>query len=344
MMRVSWSLLAGSPQDVLTEALFCQRNGLDGVWWLDYQGPSDPEAAPNPELYVMMSMLASSTVGIFIGSMVTDVLKRHPMITAHAFATLSHIAPNRIILGLGAGGGTSHIPFGIPLDNLASKLEEGIEVIRALWRATPSSPAIFHGCHFQLNRAYLPILPMSKIPIYVAAYGPKMLKITAQKADGWIPESHTPQSYKKVLAKIENQRRSKARKEKVFEPCLAVIYYPFGPDEKTRLKLLKAARIQLAFYPDLLKTIDSDVPHPGLKGHQLAQKPDQWNKVASMIPDKIADSVLIYGTIDQCVERIWKLWESGCRHIIFEPYWIEQNKVKEAIEIAGKKIKPQLPK
>lgn len=44
-------------------------------------------------------------------ALVADVCRRHPAITAHAFATLSHLAPGRVILGLGAGGGASHFPL-----------------------------------------------------------------------------------------------------------------------------------------------------------------------------------------------------------------------------------------
>lgn len=67
------------------------------------------------------------------------------MVTTHAFASLSQIASTRLILGLGAGAGTSHFSYGIKLSHLATRLEEGIKVIRALWDSTPEQPAYFKG-------------------------------------------------------------------------------------------------------------------------------------------------------------------------------------------------------
>ncbi|GEM_PF-5811816 len=101
------------------------------------------------------------------------------MVIAHGFATLTRIVPSGIILGLGAGAGSSHIPYGIKMEGLAAKLEEGIKVIRALWEASPESPVSFRGRHFSLSRAGPPLKPKKEIPIYVASYGPKMLRIAS---------------------------------------------------------------------------------------------------------------------------------------------------------------------
>lgn len=65
-----------------------------------------------------------NTRRMFVGLLITDVLRRHPMTTAHAFATLDRFAPNRVKLGLGAGGGLCHIPYGINIKYLTTKLEE----------------------------------------------------------------------------------------------------------------------------------------------------------------------------------------------------------------------------
>lgn len=139
-MKVSWSLYGlNGIEGLIGEASICESKGLNGVWYPDYQAP----LCNWPELYTVLTSIALSSKRLFIGSLVTDVLRRHPMVTAHAFASLSHIAPGRVILGLGGGGGTSHLPYGIEMDHLSSKLEEGITMIRSLWNATEHSPAEF---------------------------------------------------------------------------------------------------------------------------------------------------------------------------------------------------------
>jgi phthiodiolone/phenolphthiodiolone dimycocerosates ketoreductase len=175
-MRLSWSLASLTIPELTEEARLCEAVGLDSVWYPDYQAPF----AEWPELYVVLTSVALNTSKLFVGSLVTDVLRRHPMVTAHAFASLSHIAPKRLILGLGARAGSSHFPYGIELDSLAIRLDEGIRVIRELWSSTVEKPAHFKGKHFSLKKAGSPLKPSSNILIYVASYGPKMLEITAK--------------------------------------------------------------------------------------------------------------------------------------------------------------------
>jgi len=335
-MRLSWSLASSVVSKLIEEARLCEAVGLDGVWYPDYQAPF----AEWPELYIVLTSVALNTKKPFVGSLVTDVLRRHPMVTAHAFASLSHIAPKRFILGLGAGAGSSHFPYGIRLDNLATRLDEGIRVIRRLWESTVEKPAYFEGKYFSLKKACSPLKPSGDIPIYVASYGPKMLEITARLADGWIPEAHTPQTYRTMLEKIFAHMKKTGKRQEDFEPCLAVVYYPFEPDENAYNRILSAAKHYLATYPDILWSAGHGANHPGLRTQQLMAKPDLWNQLAEKVPDKLADTTIIYGTAEECVEKIAKFREAGCRHMIFEPYWIEKDKLKEALEITSRKIKP----
>lgn len=337
-MRLSWSLASSTVPKLVEEASLCEAVGLDGVWYPDYQAPF----AEWPELYVALTSVALNTGRLFIGSLVTDVLRRHPMVTAHAFASLSYVAPKRLILGLGAGAGSSHLAYGIKMDNLASRLEEGIKVIRSLWKSTSEKPAYFKGRHFNLKKAGSPCKPLSNIPIYVASYGPRMTAMTARLADGWIPEAHTPQTYKATLEKIFLHMKGAGKKRAEFEPCLAAVYYPFEPDENAYERILSAAKHYLATYPDTLWSAGHGANHPGLRTQHLMAKPNLWNQLAQKVPNKLADSTIIYGTPNQCVKKIAKFREARCRHIILEPYWIEENKIEEALKIAGRKIKQKI--
>ncbi len=269
-------------------------------------------------------------------------MRRHPMVAAHAFASLSHIAPNRIILGLGAGAGSSHFYYGIRLDHLAARLEEGIAVIKALWRAIPEKPADFKGKHFSLERAGSPLKPVSNIPIYLASYGPRMIDITARMADGWIPESHTPSTYKTTLEKIYSSMEQFGREAEELEPCLAVIFYPFEPDEDAYKRILNAAKHYLAAYPDIQWSAGQGADHPGLRTQELMLMPEFWNALANKVPDKLADSTIVYGNVEECIDRIAKFRDAGCLHILLEPYWIEKDRITEALRILGQKIKTKI--
>jgi len=77
---------------IAEEARLCELAELDGVWHFGYEAPF----SGTPELLVVLSQLATSTERCFAGSLVTDVVRRHPMVVAHAFATLSYLAPGRV--------------------------------------------------------------------------------------------------------------------------------------------------------------------------------------------------------------------------------------------------------
>jgi alkanesulfonate monooxygenase SsuD/methylene tetrahydromethanopterin reductase-like flavin-dependent oxidoreductase (luciferase family) len=169
-----------------------------------------------------------------------------------------------------------------------------------------------------------------------------MIEITAKLADGWIPESHTPKTYKTTLEKIFKTLEECDRKIEEFEPCLAVVYYPFEPDEEAYKRILNQAKLYLALYPDIQWSAGYGAKHPSLRTHQLLLKPKLLDELTRKVPNKLADSTLVYGEIEDCIDKIARFREAGCRHIIFEPYWIEKAKVKEALKIAGRRIKPKV--
>lgn len=324
----------GKPlEDLEAEATMCEDAGLDGVWYPDYQGPTGPDHA-YPELLVTLTALARATRRIFVGSLVTDVLRRHPMVTAHAFATLSHLAPGRVILGLGAGGGTSHLPFGISLDNPAPRLREGIEVIRRLWRATTEAPADFEGKFFQLRQAVLPIRPRGSIPLYVAAFGPWMLRVAGEAADGWVPEAHTPETYEDARAAVQAARP--ATGDGPFDWCVALLFYPFEPDGAQRQRLLSAAKLMLAFNVDILRRLMPAAVPADLRSTDLAAQPRRWDQLADAIPDAAAAQSMLLGPVEVCVERLRQYQATGCQHIVLEPYWrMTPAEIRQAIAAAG---------
>jgi hypothetical protein len=168
------------------------------------------------------------------------------------------------------------------------------------------------------------------------------IEITAELADGWIPESHTPATYRTTLDKIHSLMKRFGRRAEEVEPCLAAIFYPFEPGEASYKRILNAAKHYLAAYPDIQWAAGLGQKHPGFRTQLLMAKPWLWDELASQVPDSLADSTIIYGGVEECVERIARFGNAGCRHIVLEPYWIEKDRLRDAIEIAGRKIRPYI--
>jgi alkanesulfonate monooxygenase SsuD/methylene tetrahydromethanopterin reductase-like flavin-dependent oxidoreductase (luciferase family) len=118
-----------------------------------------------------------------------DLPLRPPTVMAKAAATLDVMSGGRFELGLGAGAnvdlaanfGAKRRTTGESID----ALEEAIEVIRLLWSEEHS--VSFKGRWYSLNDARPGPLPAHPIGIWLGAFRPRMLRLVARKADGWLP-------------------------------------------------------------------------------------------------------------------------------------------------------------
>lgn len=162
--------------------------GFDSAWDCDHLvQPSHPEN-PYFEGWTLLAGLAAMTTRIRIGVLVSSNTFRHPAILAKEAITLDHISDGRLEVGMGAGWYESeHRMFGLDFPKtkeLVSRFKEAVEVVDELLRNETSSYA---GHYYQLDKATSLPRPVQKPrpPLTLAAFGPRMLKIAAARADTW---------------------------------------------------------------------------------------------------------------------------------------------------------------
>ena len=128
------------------------------------------------EAYVNMAAVALNTTRVKIGTGVTNPLTRHPSVVASAYATLEEYSPGRMIVGIGLGD-SSVETMGMKPAKL-SFFEKTMQQMRDL----------LAGNEVQLETGKIHLLQpcKGKIPIYIAASGPKMLELSGRIADGII--------------------------------------------------------------------------------------------------------------------------------------------------------------
>src|SRR6059036_4022367 len=214
-------LAANEPfQQIIKRAQFCEKHGFDSVL-IDDHLLYGTEAAAAPEPFTTLAAIAAGTRRIRVGIAVTDVVRRHPAIIAQTLATLSNQFPKRLFLGLGAGDPMNQTPFGFSAEHRVGRLEEGLKIIRQLWNSSIEKPQDYKGRFFTLNNAYLQAGQEKQPvpPIYLAAFGPRMLRLAGEAADGWIPHCHTPTTYKTDLDTIRASVRQAKRDLDTFSPA-----------------------------------------------------------------------------------------------------------------------------
>jgi alkanesulfonate monooxygenase SsuD/methylene tetrahydromethanopterin reductase-like flavin-dependent oxidoreductase (luciferase family) len=168
----------GSVQ-VYPDVRLAEKRGFTHAWLYDSQMLTS-------DVYAALALCAANTKKIFLGPGVTNPASRIAPLTACAIASINALAPGRVILGIGTGN-TARRTLGMPAARLAV-LREHIEVCRGLLAG--KTTAYQEGERRRMIRFLNPksgaINLQKKIPIYVAASGPKSLELAGEVADGVI--------------------------------------------------------------------------------------------------------------------------------------------------------------
>lgn len=162
------------------------------------------------EMASIMGACAAVTENVQLISSVTEPLRRHPALIAQTFLTLDHISNGRVVLGIGAGEIENVQPYGLNYSGQVGKFREALKIIRHIWD-TPE-PFNFDGKFWKMKDAVVSLRPAVEgkpPPIWIAALGPKMLEITAEYGDGWIPTLLQPKDFGKGLRTIQDFRKKK---------------------------------------------------------------------------------------------------------------------------------------
>jgi probable F420-dependent oxidoreductase len=175
----------GSPPPAIALAERAEAIGFDSVWVYDHFFSNLPDERPRTpvhEAWTIVSAVAARTSRVEIGQLVMCTAYRPPGLLAKMAATADAVSGGRLILGLGAGWhAEEYRAFGYPFDHRVDRFEEAIEIIAPLVRGELVS---FEGRYHRANGAEL--LPLDRpIPVLIASFGGRMLRLTARFADAW---------------------------------------------------------------------------------------------------------------------------------------------------------------
>lgn len=145
-----------------------------------------------------MGFLAAVSKRAQIGSAILPIYSRTPTLLAMTAVGLDQLSGGRFILGLGTSNPQVIEGFhGVPYDAPIGRTREIIDICRQVWAR--EAPLEHHGPNYDVPLAAgegtglgkpLKIIGRprrSRIPIYVAALGPKNVEMTAELAEGWLP-------------------------------------------------------------------------------------------------------------------------------------------------------------
>ncbi|WP_329562725.1 LLM class F420-dependent oxidoreductase [Kitasatospora sp. NBC_01266] len=198
-----WGL--GLDADNIAVAQEADRLGYSVCWAAEAYGS---DAA------TVLSYVAAKTERIDVGSAIFQIPARTPAMTAMTAATLDTLSGGRFRLGLGVSGPqVSEGWYGVKFDKPLARTREYVEIIR---KAMSRERLVHEGANWTLplpggpgKALKLTVHPVrERIPLYLAAIGPKNVELAGEIADGWLGLFFAPEQ---AAASVDRLRAGRAK-------------------------------------------------------------------------------------------------------------------------------------
>lgn len=315
---------------VVYHAVHAEKAGYDYVWITDHFN--------NRNVYVLLSNIAIYTNRVRFGPGVTSPYLIHPVMTAQSMASLSEMAPGRVVCGLGTGDKTTLDLLNIQRVKPLNAVRETVQLIRGL---TVGEAVKLEGKVFNIAGARLNFKVADPIPIFIGAQGPKMLSLAAEIGDGVLINASNPKDFESAMEHIK-EGIEKAGKRMGDVEVVAATAFSASKDPK---KALKAATPVVAF-------IVAGSPESVLQRHNIqiesankiraAIGKGDWGEVFSNVTPEMFEAFSICGTPDTCIEKIDQLSKIGVTLFITgSPIG---PKIHDSINLISKEIMPHFKK
>src|SRR5947209_10427677 len=189
-VHVGYWGLGLTSQDQIEIVQTAESLGYDSVWTAEAYGS---DAA------TILGWIAAQTTKIKIGSAIFQMPGRSPAMTAMTAATLDQLSGGRMLLGIGSSG--PQVSEGWHGVRFAKQLQRTREYVAVVRMALARERVVYQGETLELplpdgpgKALKLTIAPVQeRIPIYLAAIGPKNTALAGEIADGWIPTFFSPE-------------------------------------------------------------------------------------------------------------------------------------------------------
>ena len=218
-------------QNIVDVAQAAESAGLDSVWVGDHiafpveftsQNPTMadgkyPYPTDNPRLEALTTLAfvagATSTIRLAVNACVLP--QRNPVIVGKAVATLDYLSGGRVIFGVTLGWLREEFDaLGADYGRRRELLEDGIEILRALWEQDQPSYGGETHSFLPLNMRPKPV--QSPVPIFVGGHSRPALRRAAAVGDGWSASRMTPESLLQYVAFLREERKRSPRADQPF--------------------------------------------------------------------------------------------------------------------------------
>jgi F420-dependent oxidoreductase-like protein len=282
-----------------------------------------------------LGYIAAKTDRLEIASGILPIYSRTPTLTAMTAAGLDYVSGGRFTLGLGASGPQVIEGFhGLPYDAPLGRTREVVEICRAVWRR---EPVTHQGRHYRIplpagqgtgHGRPLKLInrPLrDRIPVMLAAIGPKNVALAAEIAEVWEPIFFHPDKAAEVFGPSLAEGRAKRAADLGDLQVHVDVPTAIGTDVGGALEGVRA-RLALYiggmgargknFYNDLAHRYGFGEAAERVQNLYLTGKKDE---AAAALPEELVRALCLVGTANEVGERIAAYTEAGVTTLSISP-------------------------
>jgi probable F420-dependent oxidoreductase len=289
------------------------------------------------ETFVLYPRILAETSDLIVGPMVTNPGTRDWSVLASLFATLNDMYGNRTVCGIGRGDSARRY-IGLPPVSL-STLSDAMTVIKGL---AEGREVEHHG-----QSLHIPWVRAGSLPVWMAAYGPKALRLVGEQADGFILQTADPDIARWTFGTVRAAAAEAGRDPASIKMCVAAPAYVGTDLDHQREQLRWFGGMVGNHVADLVARYGTDGPVPraltdyiaGRAGYDYSHHGRAGNPSADFVPDEIIDRFCLLGPAEAHVERLRELASIGADQ--FAVYLMHDDQ-ERTLELYGEKVIPAL--
>jgi G6PDH family F420-dependent oxidoreductase len=310
------------PEELVEQAVQAEAAGFDAVVISEHFHPWVDDESASGFAFSTIGAMAQATERVqLITGVTTPLFRFHPGVVAQAAATLDRLSEGRFVLGVGTGENINEGPLGYEFPAYAERNARMTEALQIMRRLLDGEKLTFEGEFYVTDRARLYSPPIGRVPILLAAGGPKSATLAGELAQG-------------VITSVKDPAETR---EKVVDPLLAAA----SGHERPR-PLVLATRWSI-FADDDEEAWRAIYPWRGLRapGRLEAVDPAELREMADGLPrDEILGRYSRVSTAPEILDTYRPLVDDLEADIVtFQMAALDQGRL---IEMLGKEVLPAL--
>ena len=238
--------------------------GFESIWYAEHAAVPVHSDSPFPatggeipwtyshftDPYIALARASGVTTKIKLGTGITLVPERNPLLLAKEIATLDRYSGGRFLFGIGTGWLKEETEMmGGDFEHRWTQTREAIEVMKELWT---KEEAEYHGRYFDfpLVRSYPKPAQKPYPPIILGGMAKNVLRRVVTHADGWLPNRVTPTEVEERRKKLDAMAAEAGRDPK----SITISVYGQLPERDIVHSLLNAGADRVVVRPEHVET------------------------------------------------------------------------------------------